>query len=43
MGDPDINLLHSDVDQETSGFMDNIYSISSFLNIRETNSHNDVI
>ena len=43
MGDPDINLLHSDVDQDTSNFMDNIYSISFFLNIRQTNSQNDVI
>lgn len=42
MGDSNINLLHSDVDQETSKFMDNIYSISFFLKNQDANSHNDV-
>ena len=30
MGDFHINLLHSDLDKETSNFMDNIYSNSFF-------------
>ena len=33
MGDFNINLLHSDVDKETSNFMDNIYSNSFFPTI----------
>ena len=33
MGDFDINLLHSDVDKQTSNSMDNIYSNSFFPTI----------
>ena len=33
MGDFNINLLHSEVDKETSNFMDNIYSNSFFPTI----------
>ena len=33
MGDFNINLLHADVDKETTNFMDNIYSNSFFPTI----------
>ena len=33
MSDSNVNLLHSDSDKETSNFMDNIYSNSSFPTI----------
>ena len=43
MGDFNINLLHADVDKETSNFMHNIYSNSFFPNNQLTNSRNSFI